>query len=40
VLALFILGLWAVEWQRLRRRREVRENMRRILEERKEKNAD
>jgi hypothetical protein len=37
VLALFILGLWGYEWQRLQRRREVRENMRRILEERKEK---
>jgi hypothetical protein len=34
VLALFILGLWGYEWQSLQRRREVRENMRRILEER------
>src|SRR5262249_25525849 len=37
VLALFILALWGYEWQGLHRRREVRENMRRILEERKEK---
>jgi hypothetical protein len=36
VLALFILGLWGYEWQRLQRRREVRENMQQILDERKQ----
>jgi hypothetical protein len=36
-LFVFILALFGATWQRLQRREEVRENMRRILEERKEK---
>jgi hypothetical protein len=31
---IFILALYGAEWQRLQRRREVREDMRRILAER------
>jgi hypothetical protein len=31
---LFLLALYGATWQRLQRRREVRENMRRILQER------
>jgi membrane protein implicated in regulation of membrane protease activity len=40
VALVFILALYGAEWQRRQRRREVWENMRRILEERKEKNVD
>jgi hypothetical protein len=39
VALVFILALYGAEWQRWQRRREVRENMRRILEDR-ERNKD
>jgi hypothetical protein len=40
VLGVSILALWGYEWQRLQRRREVQENIQRILEERKEKGEE
>ena len=36
----FLIGIFEYECQRLQRRRDVRENMRRILEERKEKEVE
>jgi hypothetical protein len=37
LLFLFVLGLWGMTWQRLQREREVKEDVRRILQEREEK---
>jgi DNA-directed RNA polymerase specialized sigma24 family protein len=40
VLFVFLLALYGATWQRLQRQREVKENMRRILQERKEKGCE